>query len=87
MEELRDALSLQNPTPNTQLAQVDGLQRANTEIGDVYGDIDSIVSPIRFGDILTETDRAVEAYRSALYIIQWNLSITDAIREKRECHY
>jgi hypothetical protein len=68
LDTLRSALSEQNPSPATQLAEVDGLKTANAELGDVYGDIDSYVNPIRFGNILTEADKAVEAFRNYVVI-------------------
>ena len=41
----------------------DGLTTANTDLGEAYSDIDSAVNPIQFGNILTESDRAVEAFK------------------------
>lgn len=63
LDALRSALSEQSPTPTTQLAGVDALKSASADLGGVYDAIDSIVRPIQFGNILTEADRAVEAFK------------------------
>ena len=49
--------------PDTQLQEVEFLETANVDLGVVYADIDSAVNPIQFGNILSEADRAGEAFR------------------------